>query len=114
MGDKEEHAGRGPFRWEIVRGEPYHIAGHTLTPVARVISFGKARGTVGTDEVRGWGVGFGSVTPLAIIKETKDGERRIPIPDTTAATTQRMLGIALALTLLGTVIRWLIRRNQSD
>ena len=31
------------FRAATVRGEPYHVAGRKLIPVARILSFGKAR-----------------------------------------------------------------------
>jgi hypothetical protein len=80
--------------------------------VARVISFGKASATIGTDRIGGWGVGLTRVTPLAIIDETDGGERRIPLISTTAQALQSMFAGAVAITLFFTTIRWLVRRRR--
>jgi uncharacterized spore protein YtfJ len=100
-----------PFRIETVRGEPYHVDGRTLIPVARIMIFGKARGTIGAHGVSGWGGGLVQVTPLSILEQTADGERSIPIVDATATARRGLLGAALATVLLFTVIRWLARRH---
>jgi uncharacterized spore protein YtfJ len=97
----------GRFRVETVRGEPYEVDGRRLIPVARLASFGKARATIGTRQVSGWGGGFVQVTPLAVVEETPEGERRIAIVDRTS---QAMLGMALgavAIILVLGLIRWL-------
>jgi len=105
----EEAVRPRPFRIETVRGESYHIGERTLIPVARIVSFGKARGTIGTHQVGGWGVGFVQVTPLSILEQTAEGERSIPIADETATALRGLLGAAVAMMLFFTVIRWLFR-----
>jgi uncharacterized spore protein YtfJ len=102
-----------PFRIETVRGQPVHVGERTLIPVARIVSFGKARGTIGTDRIGGWGVGFAWVTPVAIVEETPEGERRTPIADGTAAALRSLLGAAVATTLFFTAVRWLVRRRRA-
>ena len=114
MSSTERCAGHRPFRVETVRGEPYHVDGRKLIPVARVTSFGKASATIGTDRIGGWGVGFTRVTPLAIIDETDEGERRIPLSSTTARALQSMFAGAVAITLFFTTIRWLVRWRRRN
>lgn len=98
------------FRTETVCGEPYHIEGRKLTPVARVVTFGKAKGTIGADAVSGFGGGFVRVTPLAILEETDEGERRIPLTDATSNAVKGMVVAVLAVTFVSIAIRWLVRR----
>ena len=100
------------LRVKTVRGDPYHVGERELIPVARVVSFGRARGMVGTRRVSGWGGGFVWVKPLAVIEVTPDGERRIPIQDGTAAAVRGILATTISMTLLFTVIRWLVRWKQ--
>ena len=100
------------FRVETVRGDPYHVGGRELIPVVRIVSFGKASGTVGTRGVSGRGGGFVWVKPLAVIEVTPDGERRIPIQDGTAAAVRGILVTTISMTLLFTAIRWLVRWKQ--
>lgn len=103
-------ANRKPFRAETVRGEPYFVGERKLTPVARIVSFGKARATVGTGQVGGWGLGYTRVTPAAVLEETADGERYIAVTDSTAAALRAMLGGALVTTLFFTILRWVANR----
>jgi uncharacterized spore protein YtfJ len=99
-----------PFRIETVRGQPIHVGERTLIPTARIVSFGKARGTVGADRIGGWGGGFAWITPLAIVEKTAEGERCIPIAGETTSALRGLLGAAVATTLFFTVVRWLVRR----
>jgi uncharacterized spore protein YtfJ len=97
------------LRVETVRGEPYYVDGRELTPVARVVSFGKARATIGTRQVGGRGGGFVWIKPLAVLEVTPSGERRIAIQDGTAAAVRGMLASAISIALVFTAIRWLVR-----
>jgi uncharacterized spore protein YtfJ len=97
------------FRVKTVRGDPYYVGERELIPEARVISFGKARGTVGDGQVSGRGGGFVWIKPLAVIEATPTGERRIPIQDGTSAATRGMLTVTIAMTLFLTIVRWLVR-----
>ena len=100
------------LRVKTVRGEPYNVGGRELIPVVRVVSFGKARGTVGARHVSGRGGGFVWIKPLAVIEVTSEGERRIPIQDGTAAAVRGILAAMISTTILLTAIRWLVRWRQ--
>jgi len=85
-----------------------------LTPVARLISFGRAKATIGTHETGGWGVGLARIAPVAVEVE-RDGEvRRIAIRDHTAEMLRFLCGLAVAMTLFFTGLRlWAGRKNHS-
>ena len=99
-----------PFRVESVRGEPYVVGDRKLTPLMRVVSWGKARATIGTSRVTGWGGGFARITPLAILEETDEGETLITITDSTATALRGMALAAVASTIFFAMVRWLARR----
>lgn len=98
-----------PWRIETVRGEPYHIGGRTLTPVARIITFGRAKATVGSHQSGGFGFGFAHVTPLAVVEETDGETRTISLRSGSAQAVRGMLGAAAAVTLVCAVVRTLAR-----
>jgi hypothetical protein len=100
----------GGFRLRKERGEPIHIAGRKLTPVARILSFGRARGTFGTSQIGGWVGAFAQFTPLEVIVETDEGDRRLAISDATGKALWGMRGAGAALTLLLMTVRWWARR----
>jgi len=100
----------GRFRVEMVRGEPYEVGGRRLVPVARLTSFGKARATIGTRQVGGWGGGFVQVTPVAMVEETPEGERQIAIVDRTSQAVRDMVLGAVAIILVIGLIRWFAGR----
>lgn len=85
-----------------------------LIPVARIVTYGRARGTVGRDRIGGWGWGFARVTPLAVVVKDAEGERRIAFAKTAGGTLRVMLGATLVMALLFTAIRWLIRRQRGS
>ena len=97
------------LRVKTVRGDPYYIDGRELIPVVRVVSFGKARATIGTSQIGGRGGGFVWIKPLAVLEVTPAGERRIAIQDGTTAAVRGMLAAMISMTLLFTAIRWLAR-----
>ena len=97
------------LRVKTVRGDPYDVGGRELIPVVRVVSFGKASGTIGTRQVGGRGGGFVWIKPVAILEVTPTGERRIAIQDGTAAAMRGMFAAMVSMTLLFTAIRWLAR-----
>jgi uncharacterized spore protein YtfJ len=106
-------SGSAPLRVETVRGEAYEIDGRTLIPIVRIVSWGRARATIGHDRVGGWGTGFVWIRPLAMVETTPQGDRRIPITDTTAAAVRGLLGVALIVALFCTTIRCLTRRRRA-
>lgn len=110
MDRRGRNPGRKLLRIKTVQGEPYQVGERRLTPVARIVSWGKASATVGTRQVAGQGGGLVRVTPLAIVEETSDGQRLIPITDATAAAVRKMLGATVATLLFFATIRWLVRR----
>jgi uncharacterized spore protein YtfJ len=105
----EQRESRKPFRIETVRGEPYRVGGRTLVPEARVVTFGRARATIGSRQVGGWNGAYVQVTPTAIIEETPDGERRIPMVSATAQATRSLAAIGIAVVLVLTLVQLIAR-----
>ena len=97
------------FRIKTIFGESYHVGGRKLTPVARVVTFGKARATIGTSGVRGFGAGLVCITPVALLEETAGGERRILLRTSDSTAVWGMIGAATVVTLVCTVVRWFVR-----
>jgi hypothetical protein len=105
----------GPVHGRIhtVRGEPYRIGGRTLTPVARIVSYGRGQGTLRGDQVEGWGMGFLHVTPLAVVVEGEGDRQRIAVTGS-ADNALRAMGVAaLLLTLLCWGLRLAVRRRRA-
>ncbi len=95
----------GRLHVKTVQGEPIQVGEKTLTPVVRIVSYGQAKGTVGTRQVRAQGGGFVQITPVAVLESTPEGQRHIPIQDVTRSSTMGILGVAVGVTLLMAVIR---------
>jgi hypothetical protein len=89
-----------PYRWQTVRGEPRTVAGRRLTPVARLISYSRGRGTLRQKSISGWALGFARVVPLGVVVETGGQEEWIAVRDATASALRRMMLTAAAITLL--------------
>lgn len=107
----EREGGRfGGVRLKTVRGASLHVADRKLTPMARVLSWGRARGTFGSKQLSGWAGAFASITPVAVIIEDGDGEQRLSINDTTLRALWGISGAGLALTLFLVALRWSVRR----
>lgn len=98
-----------PFRWQTVHGEPRTIAGRRLTPVARVVSYGRGRGTLGQDNVSGWALGFVRVVPLGVLAEADGQEEWVPVHNATASALRRMVLAAFATSLVLAAVRWFAR-----
>jgi uncharacterized spore protein YtfJ len=113
MAGEKDSTNRKPFRIKTVRGEPYTIGERTLIPVARILSYGRARATIGTRRLGGWAGGFIRVTPRAIVEQTPEGERRIAIGDATGALIGRMLAMVVVITLFFSAVRSFARRLRA-
>jgi len=100
----------GPLQVKTVRGEPIRVGDRTLIPVVRVVSFGKARATIGQSEYGGWGVGFAWVRPVAMLVETPQGQQRIRIVDGTSVAARRLVWLAVGVTAALAAVRWSVRR----
>jgi uncharacterized spore protein YtfJ len=83
----------------------------TLVPEARIVSFGRARATIGADQVSGSGMGFSRITPVAVVVVAPEGEKRIAVVDATASAVWRLAGMAAAIVLFCAGVRWLARRR---
>ena len=114
MTGEESYTKPRRLRIETVRGVPYQVAGRKLTPVARVLSYGLARGTIGAGRISGWGMGVSSVTPLAVVEETDGVEHSIPLTGGTATALKGTLAASLAVVLFFTAVRWWVRRCRSQ
>lgn len=104
----------GPLRVRTVRGEAYSIGGRSLVPVVRIVSFGKARATVGGQRIGGQGGGLAWIQPLAVVEATPAGERHIPIGGGTAALVWRTVGLAVAIVLFFAAVRRLAGRGRDQ
>lgn len=100
------------FHVRTVRGEPYQIGEHTLVPVARIVSWGKAKGRIGNGQFGGWGGGFTSVTPLGVLEQTAEGERYVPFIEGTTLALRKLLVAAVAISLGLAAIRWAVRKRR--
>ncbi len=97
-----------PYRVEVVRGKPYQVGGRTLVPETRLVSYGRARATIGSSSIGGWAAGLVLVSPLAIVEQMAEGEKRIVITDATATTMRLLLGAGIAMALVFATFRqWL-------
>ena len=97
-----------PVQVQTVRGEPYEVHGRRLVPLARIVSLGRARGTIGTHRLEGQGWGAAYVKPLSVIEEAPNGERRrrVAVYDGTTRALLAMVLAAVGFTLLLAAIRW--------
>lgn len=111
MGSDDQMARPRRLRIQTVRGEPYQVGGRTLTPVVRIVSFGRANGTVAAEDVSGWGAGFVRITPVALVEAGDQGERRIVLYDATARVLRGLFVKSLAMVLFLGTIRWLACRK---
>jgi hypothetical protein len=111
MGREAQSGKPSPLRTREVHGEPYQIKGRTLVPVARIVSYGQAKGLIGKDRVSGRAAGFVSTSPLAVELETADGKRRVAIKDSTTATLGGMILAGAVMTVLLAAIRRLGRQR---
>jgi hypothetical protein len=68
----------------IIQGEAIRVGQKEIVPEVRVTSWLKRSATVGMDGVWGWGGGWVSIQPTAVIERGPEGEKRIPIRDETA------------------------------
>lgn len=112
MGGEVKDTGRRRYRVEVVQGEPYCVGDRVLIPEARIASYGRARATVGTYRVGGWGVGTVQVKPLAVVDRTAEGEKRIVIVDATTRTLRLFLGAGMAMMVVFVCIRGLLRQRR--
>lgn len=94
---------QGPLRMRIIHGEPVHVLGRTLTPIARIISGGEHEGTVRPGHVNGEGWAMASIKPLKVIEECDGRTRTLPIPDVTGEALRRMLIISVVVAVVSTV-----------
>lgn len=112
MGNESGEPKSKRLRIETVRGEPIRVQGRTLVPEARIVSFGRARGNIGSRRISGWATGFAHVTPLAMIEDSDEGEQRIATTDATTTALAGMLGAAVAIMVAFPMIRRLVRRAR--
>jgi len=110
---RKPHTKLGPLQVRTVLGKPIVVGERRLTPVARVTSFARCRGVVGTRHLGGWGMGAVRLQPVAILETTTAGTRRIPIRDETRAILLTLLAVTLALPLLLSLLVRLSNRLRS-
>ncbi len=85
-------------RW--ITGAPVVVGQKKLTPIMRAISWHQRQATVRQDRTNGSGFAAAWLQPVAVLEETANGRRRIPIHDETGRAMLRLLIIALAIPLV--------------
>jgi len=96
----------------LVEGTPVIVGQKTLTPVMRAFTWTKRQATVRQDGASGFGLAAAWLQPVAVVEETPDGQRRIPIRDETSRAMFRLLAIALAVPVLLGLLAWLVRAKD--
>jgi uncharacterized spore protein YtfJ len=96
----------------LVEGTPVTVGEKKLTPVMRAISWYERQATVRQDSVNGFGFGAAWLQPVAVLEETADGVRHIPIRDETGRAMLRLFVVALAVPLVVSLLTWLFRAKD--
>jgi hypothetical protein len=79
----------GPLVVEA-HGTPISVYGRTLTPVCRVVSRLRHRGTIRAAHVEAHGWGVGIVRLVAVLEERNGEHHMLPIRDATASMLRKM------------------------
>jgi hypothetical protein len=99
-----------PMVAEESRGTPISVYGRTLTPVCRVVSRLRRRGTIETARVEARGGGMLTARPVAVMEEQNGELRVLPIHDVTGSMLRQMawVGIAVSVAAVALVFarRW--------
>jgi hypothetical protein len=96
---------------KIVEGKPVRVAERELVPVVRVETDVQRRAFVGSSGVVGEGTGFVHLRPIAVLKRSGEGERRIPIYDRTAQLLGGLLLAALVVPALMIIAERIVRKR---
>lgn len=96
----------------LVEGAPVTVGEKKLTPVMRAISWYQRQATVQQDSVNGFGFGAAWLQPVAVLEETADGVRHIPIRDETGRAMLRLFVVALAVPLVVSLLTWIFRAKD--
>lgn len=67
----------------LIEGAPIVIGDRKLTPVLRAIGWKQRWAEIGQDRTRGFGFVAAWLQPVAVLEETAEGRRRIPIRNET-------------------------------
>jgi hypothetical protein len=97
------------IRVRLVEGTPLTVGGKKLTPVVRAVSWNRRGAVVRQEGVSGFGAAAVWLQPVAVLDETLDGRRRIPIHDETARAVLSLLIIALAVPVILNLLVWLVK-----
>jgi uncharacterized spore protein YtfJ len=96
---------------EVVEGEPIHVGGHKLVPVARVTTHLRRHALIGSDRLAARGWGFVRMQPIAIVEQSEEGKRHMPIQDKTHQALSGFLLAAFIIPLLLAVAVHLARKR---
>ena len=92
-------AGIGPIKIEtkIIHGSPIQALGRVLTPIARLVTAHRQRGTIRAASIEGRSWGVSLVQPLAVVEERDGRERVLLIPDRTRTVLRQMALVAVVI-----------------
>jgi hypothetical protein len=99
-------------KMRLVEGTPVTVGRKRLTPVMRAITWYEREAAVRQNSTSGFGLAAAWLQPVAVLEETPDGQRRIPIHDETGQTMLRLFVVALAVPLLLSLLARLVRAKD--
>lgn len=106
--DKQDH-GQRRIQRRTIYGEPIRLGERSLVPVADIVTFGRARATIGSRSTGGWGWGAARITPRAAIVQEAGGEGRVEIVDATARLVCQLAIMAVVSSVALAMVRWAVR-----
>ena len=92
-------AGIGPIKIEtkIIHGSPIQVLDRVLTPIARLTTAHRQRGTIRAASVEGRSWGVSLVQPLAVVEERGGREHVLLISDRTKTVLHEMAIVAVVI-----------------
>jgi len=96
------------MRVQMIQGTAIEVGQKKLAPLMRLISWGRGRAVVRRNDFGGLGAAFVRLQPVAILEESPQGQRRIPVHDATARQIVVLLGLAVAVPLFLNLLLHLI------
>ena len=103
-----------PMIVEEAYGTPISVYGRTLTPVCRVVSRLRRRGTIEMARVEASGGGVVIAKPVGVMEEQNGEVHMLPIRDVTGSILRRMtwMGVAVSVAAAALVFahRWVRNR----
>lgn len=93
-----------PMVVEESRGTPISVYGRTLTPVCRVVSRLRRRGTIEAARAEASGRGMVIARPVAVVEEQNGEVHLLPIRDVTGSMLRQMAWVGVAVSVAAVAV----------